>query len=219
MARRRARKSNNVPQVSMAQLSGLLRGLEVSKKRPAKRRARRGRATLAREVENEGTIVLTRSELLTTVTLAANNTESLSHYEINPATLSFLKGVANAFERSKWHVLEFWYKPAVGTTYGGLVVFGVDWDFSGTAKSRADIAAYTPSYSCAAWSDSQTRPMRLPAGRLQSRMWFQHRASALVDKGPCRLWVGVSGQNTSSNTTVGEIWVRYRVELMGTSPS
>nr|UXD80076.1 putative capsid protein [Lasius neglectus virus 3] len=167
-----------------------------------KRRNRRKRA----DIDFSGTVRVSREELL--VELVSNSAVSI---ELIPSEFSTLKGIANSFERAKWHSLAVFYKPGVGTTKDGLVTYGVDWDGRKPAVTRKDIAAYTPSSTHAIWADTSNRPLHLPQKMLQSRDWYVYASDAdKVDKGP-----GTLAVKTDYASGGGELWVRYSVTLAG----
>lgn len=115
--------------------------------------------------------------------------------------------------------MRFYYKPAVGTTYGGLVALGMDWDFQGVDVERSKISAFTPSQTMAAWADTESRAMVLPSDKLMSRNWYTPRSDAWQDRGPGKLHWAVEGTAETGGKTLGEIWVDYTVVMEGTNPS
>lgn len=187
-----------------------------------KSRKRRKKLGLGSGVSDDGVIHLHRSELVSSVSLDANASTSKGIVAIKPSSFSFLKNLSSSFDRLRWNSLEFYYKPAVGTVYGGLVSLGVDWDGSSAAKdwNRQKISSLTPNSSSAAWADTQANPLRLPTNKLQSRLWYTpNTGSDLNDQGPGNLVWAVDGKSDSSKFTVGEIWAKYSVTMAGTSPS
>ena len=161
----------------------------------------------------EGVLRLNKIELVKSVTVGARSTY-VGELTIIPDSFPLLSSLFVSFERVKWLALEFFWKPAVGTTEGGLVTYGIDWDReSVTASSRADIALYAPSHTNAIWADTASQPMVLPQSRLMSRAYYTPRSSDNTEQGPGSLVVFVDGP---ANKIVGELWARYSVELSGT---
>lgn len=161
----------------------------------------------------EGVMHFSRHELVTTLSTGSDGKVHVS-LALHPSAFPFLKGLGNLFERIQWKQIKVYYKPAVGTTVGGLVSYGISWD--STAKDdRSKIASLTPNTSCAVWADQASKPMTLPSNRLQSRNWYVLDAGEAGDKQPGTLEVAVESEKKSS--TVGEIWIQYAVTLMGTT--
>nr|QHA33889.1 putative coat protein [Atrato Sobemo-like virus 2] len=167
-------------------------------------------------VSGPGEIVMARTELLTTVKLAASSATANGSVDIVPSSFSFMKNLFSSFERIRWDSLHFYWKPAVGTVYGGLFSMGVDWDLSSQATTREAISGYTPNASMACFADSQKTPMVLPPSRLQSRLWYTPNQGDKTDKGPCSLVWAVSGTEGPTAATLGEIWATYTVVMSGT---
>lgn len=157
--------------------------------------------------------------MLGELTLPASAVDNMGHFDLLPSSFSFLKSLFKSFDRVKWHKLNLYYKPAVGTTYGGLVSLGMDWDFASRDVSRSTMSGFTPNASFAAWSDTEKSPMVLPANRLQSRAWYTPNNGEYVDKGPGKIHWAVKGDSGATSKTFGEVWATYTVSLMGTNPS
>lgn len=106
----------------------------------------------------------------------------------------------------------------MGTTYGGLIAYGADWNFSieKTKVNRLIATSLTPNSTHAVWADSQPRPLRLPSSLLNSRKFYSHNGSAGIDAGPARIVWSATGTKKSEDTTLGEIWCDYKVTLSGT---
>lgn len=164
-------------------------------------------------------ITLQRKELVKTVTLDANKSSMTGHFDVVPDSFSFLKGVAKSFDRVKWNKLHFFYKPAVGTVYGGLFSMGFDWDWSQGDTDRTTLSGYTPNSTNACWADTEKTPMVLPQNRLQARIWYTPQTGQWSDKGPGKLHYAASGTSSASPQTLGEIWVCYSLTMQGTSPT
>lgn len=198
----------------LTQLTEAVKQMRVG---PSKKRPRRRSRPSA--VTTEGTIMFARKELLRTVKLDKSQSETKTSVDLVANSFSFLKGLAAQFDRIKFHSLKVFYKPAVGTTYGGLVAYGADWDFKTDVQPREKISSLTPNACHAAWNDSENRPLVLPPSKLQSRAWYT-TSGAGVDAGPCRLLIAANGKADSSGETIlGEIWVQYKITMMGTNPA
>lgn len=142
-------------------------------------------------------------------------TGSVANQTLVPNTFGFLKSVFASFERIKWLSAHVVYKPAVGTTIGGLITFGADWDATiEKSYDRKKIGAYSPTHTCAIWCDTGASPMVLPPQKLAGRLWYTPRSTEETDKGPCTIVALASGP--ANDTVVGEIWITYNVILSGT---
>lgn len=207
------------------EILSLLQKLSTGQQKPSKsapskkkKKKRKKKAKQAMNVANDGSITLSRKELLTTISIPANAAESKGHIDLIPDSFSFLKNVFSSFDRVKWLKLNLVYKPAVGTTYGGLITLGMDWDFGSEDVDRKTISGFTPSMTMSAWTDTERSPMKLPASRLQSRLWYLPRASDFNDKGPGKIHWAASGTTAKAATTLGEVWADYTLVMYGTNP-
>lgn len=177
-----------------------------------RRRRNRKKNTSSGTLATEGTLRLQKMELLTTVTSDGRGTVS-STVVLEPSSCPLLKSLIRSFERIRWHKIHILWKPAVGTTVGGLITYGVDWDQSAPATSRENIASYSPSATNAIWADTTARPMVLPSSRLMSRQWYTPQSGDQVDRAPGSL---VYSANGPVSTVLGEFWIDYSVTLSGT---
>lgn len=106
----------------------------------------------------------------------------------------------------------FW-KPAVGTTVGGLITYGIDWDSDSPKTDRVAISAYTPNATHAVWADNSSRPLIIPPQRLMSRLWYTFDSTAKQDAQPGIVVWAVEGDKSK---LMGEFWMRYKVKFSGT---
>lgn len=194
---RRRRQQQAAPQSSM-------------QPRAAPRRRRR-RARNNQRIPTEGSMTLTKDEIAISVK-ADGQGKASGYIDLVPKSFPLLNNVYKAFERVKWERLHFYWRPAVGTTEGGLLTYGIDWDWSDPVSDRVKVASYTPSCSHAIWSD-RSPAMIVPASKLQSRAWYTPSVGDNVDKGPGRLVYSAVGP---ANKDLGEIWVSYTLLLAGT---
>lgn len=168
----------------------------------------------------DGEITISRKELFKSITTDATGKKS-DYADLVPSNFNVLKHLAKSFERIKWLKCHVYYKPAVGTTKGGLITIGVDWDFSApeaTKITRLVATGFTPSSTCAIWDDMEDRKMVLPANRLMSRQWYHEISTGTSDRydeAPGRLVYAVETSD-ALNSLVGEIWVEYTVVMSGT---
>lgn len=182
---------------------------------PPRRRRRNRAARAARNPVADGEMRLAKSEILASVT-AGSDGQVKNSIKLFPSSLALLNAVYSAFERLKWVSIKIYWKPAVGTTEGGLVTYGIDWDFTSlTPADRAKVAAYTPTHTNAIWCDTTNQPMVLPSSRIQGRAWYTPLSGDDVDKGPGALVYVAQGP---ANKNLGEFWMDYVVHLSGTRP-
>lgn len=204
------------------QVLAMLRQMSLQTNAPAasKRKRKRNRARKQGTGTNiqEGQISVSRKELLGTMKLERGKSDASGHWDLVPDSFSYLKGLFKSFDRVKWVAMKFHYKPAVGTTYGGLISLGMDWDYNQTDLSRDKISGFTPNQSFSAWTDTERNPMVLPASKLMSRDWYLPRASEYNDKGPGKLHWAASGDAPTDVKVLGELWVQYTAVLHGTNP-
>nr|AYP67543.1 hypothetical protein [Blue fish point virus] len=214
-----AGKRRNQRAGDMQQLLSLMQKLVVATP-PAQTRKRRKRKRNNKappRTSEEGSITISRTEMLTELK-ALKASAATGHVDLTPDSFSFLKGLAKSFDHVKWVKLNIFYKPAVGTSFGGLVSFGIDWDWSTPAGAdRKKISALTPNVSFAAWSDTQAKPLALPVSKLQAMPWYSPTATSWPLKGPGKLhW---SAAAVTEDRVVGELWASYTVKMTGTNPS
>lgn len=215
------KKRKVVNQMSAEQLVGALQKLAVSApaSKPKKKRKRKAKKNINRL--EEGAVTVSRHELLGDISMGVNKSSAVGHFDLIPDSFGFLKNLMKSFERIRWKKIHVYYKPAVGSTYGGLVTVGMDWDWASEDVSRAKLAGMTPSFTCAAWNDTESRPMIIPPARIQARAWYSPNLSSAdyIDKGPGKLHWACNGDSSTSTKILGELWIAYTVDLLGTNIS
>lgn len=169
-----------------------------------------------------GDVVVSRSELLTTVST------SVATAILHPSNFPWLANLAKVFERYRFVTLQLEYRPLVGTTTAGSVAMGVDWTTSSMAlvssptgqlylkgykaADRTDILALTPSADTPVWQ--RIPRIAVPSGLLQSRLWYDTSTpgsgAVIPDYAPGYV------ASVSSADKAGEVWVHYKVHLSGT---
>lgn len=164
----------------------------------------------------DGTITLQRSEILCSIEVPVNGTSFADHVKLLPsaAVLPWLHKIASSFDQIVWHQARVYYKPAVGTTFSGSLVIGVDWNPAATVTTRSTVQACSPVMEAAAWQPMQ---MVLPAARLQSRKYYFLTATAAQDAAPAALLFNLKCSTVKEQTFLGDIWLDYRISLL--SPS
>lgn len=188
--------------------------------RPQRRRNRkRGGVANYNSDLSAGLIRLQRMEMAIEVSTDASGKIATS-VDVIPSAFSFLATLSKSFERSKWHSVSFCWKPLVGGLVGGLVTFGVDWDFKGSTPDVNKASSFTPNSTWAIREDCENNPLVLPSSRLQSRTWYMHNASDAdyVDRGPAKVWILGSAPD-QKGVKVGQVWVTYDLTMSGTCPA
>lgn len=201
----------------MQQLASMIAKLNVqSPSRSTAPRKRRPRARKERTAVNtDGEIRMKRHELVSTLKSAGK--KIADDIVIKPNSFNFLTGIASSFERSRWLKIHFYYKPAVAVTTGGLIAMGVDWDGATKVTEREKVLAFTPSQSYPVWQDSQAKPLVLPASRLQSRTWYSHNSTNVLESSVGTLRIAGT-TSAEDGAVVGEVWVYYEMVMQGTNP-
>lgn len=218
MTRRKKKgQSGSVSQLVDA-LNRAVANLEVSapRKKKPKRRKRKGKGL----EPSEGSVRIVRTEFLATIKVASGASTASGHVDLVPDSFSYLANLAKSFEKSCWNDVEIFYKPAVGTTVGGLLTVGMDWDFVGEDVARNKLTGYTPNFTTAVWGDSQNRAMRLPRDKLQNLKWYLHnsKVNTYQLRGPGKIHWAVDASIASTAVTLGELHIRYSITLAGSSP-
>lgn len=213
-ARNRKPKANNLG----ASVSAVQPSLTVNQN-GGRRRRKNKRGNASRLNVSTGDVIITKMELIKTVKLEANKSTTSNHIDLIPDTFPWLKNFFNSFDRLRFEACKFYWKPLVGTTYGGAISMGMDWDWAATDGDRSKISGFSPNISLPVYADGENRPLVLPKNRLQSRLWYTPRQGEYTDKGPGKVIYCVDGKSDKAEQTIGDIWVKYTVTLSGTNPS
>lgn len=178
-----------------------------------------------RLVGGEGGLRVARDELF--ISLGVDDTGNVSGtYPINPFNsgtiqlFPWLEGIARSYERIVWNRLEFSWRSAVGTTSDGIICYGVNWESPGekVIPTRADVTSLFPVKDHPVWQTTDNSPLLLPLNMLQSRKHYIMRSTDLDDACPGSLQVSIEGAppgTKDKRKTIGELWVRYDVTLLG----
>lgn len=187
----------------------------------APKRGKKGKAG-PRNNPGDGTVLVTRNELLLSVTTGSNTTNTSGVVSLKPASCTWLATMSKSFERYRWESVQIYWRGATGTTFGGLIAFGVDWTgrnklSTSVGLDRNKVTGLTPLCDVPVWTDSTNRPLNLPRKELQTRPWYGLGTDVPeMDSGPGQLAFSVMHDN-ASNKFLGEFWIRYRVRLQGTT--
>lgn len=163
----------------------------------------------------DGTITLSRRELVMTVTTTGTTPSASGLIALVPSdtVMPWLANLCKAFERIVWVSLEIEWVPMVGTTQGGAVIYGVDWANAVAANpDRQKVSALTPVVDHPVWQGGR---LQLPPASLQSRRFYSLLSTDKYDSCPGTICWAAS---TKDAQVAGEFWAAYRVHLMGTRP-
>lgn len=126
----------------------------------------------------------------------------------------FLKKLASAFDRVKWHKCRLIYRPCCSSTTNGNIMVGIDWDAQNEAAvSAAMVGALTPVMDVPVW---QSASITLPSSRLQSRKEYIVEAATATQEFDLAPGYVVYWGTADADKIIGHLWVDYDVTLFGT---
>lgn len=163
-------------------------------------------------------VIICRTEVLSSVSLAANAVSATGDIQLTPATFSFASKLASIYERWRSTSMSLRWKPYLGGMADGSFAMGVCWDAARTnTNSRKFVSGLSP------WVDVPIRNeigLALPGNRLMSRLWYNTQVPKTLDDAfsAGHLYWSVDGLTASaSERTVGEILVTYTIQFSGTT--
>lgn len=176
---------------------------------PRRRKKKRAMATPAESIGSIGCVRLRNAEIFLEVKSGSDGKINTSQ-AVNPNSSSgygHLRKLAEIYDQIKWHSLSFEWVPAVGTTEGGLVVAGLDWDAKIDAANLtiAQVSGLSPNFTTPLY---QRSTMVANVARFSYVNWFQLHNSVVLAT------ICVAG-NGPKDKTVGYIRVHYDVSLQG----
>lgn len=183
------------------------------------------------------------STLITTGAAGAVNIQQFAFHS-GSSDLNWLRNMANSF--AEWQLLaaEFTYVPAVPTTQVGSIVMALNGDYTDTSATqiseiqRYDGAVTGPVYAGTdgglrvnTWGLNHPNTVGVVAPQYMYQFGTQPRTYRVLSSGtfnalapadqnnysPFEVLVGTSGTGLSSQT-VGSLFCRYRVRLLGSVP-
>lgn len=178
----RAGKTAKTLEARLQQVESMMRNMSTSA-RPRSRSRRRDQRPRSRSrprsssrqsrATSAAAIRVVHSELLVNIQLAADKDTVSGYVELVPDSTTSLAGhfkaLGNIYERFQWHSCTLEYFGAVGSTVGGVVAIGIDYDQD--TKLTIDlpaIVAMSPNAQVAAWKKVS---IRVPATRMQAQKW------------------------------------------------
>lgn len=160
-----------------------------------------------------GDVRIRRRELYVPLT-GATDKEVICQKFIKPDDIPWLKVLSASFQRFRFERVALSWRPAVGTTFAGMVTYGVQWDCGTAPDTRAKVQTYTPAMDHPIWQSTDARPMVLPPSQLHSRQWFATSGSTdPIDKAPAA--ISIAASKVEKAILLGELWIEYDVILEG----
>lgn len=215
-------KKQKRPKRQAAAAPVMVKAITVQAPKPRRKRSKKSAAMPA----SDGVITVQRLELLKSVQATTDsNTSTAGTIAIQPASCTWLKNLSASFERYRWESVQIFWRGAAGTTFGGLMAFGVDWAGAKKLSSvsvidRSKVVGLTPLCDVPLYTDSQNRPLVLPRQYLNSRQWYSlsgGKTTAEEDLGLGNLAYSAYHDAVTSSKFLGEFWIRYRVTLQGST--
>lgn len=161
----------------------------------------------------EGEVRIKRNELLVSLDLDDTKTEQFFVVPLKPTAnnLPWLFGLTRSFDQVIWHSAVLTYRPCVGTNSSGIIVIGMDWNFSSNKDSmtRTHIQSCTPVTETPVYAPTR---LVLPRSRLQSRKSYNTNATD-NDASPGQI---LAYMRAGKGIMCGDLWMEYDVTLMGT---
>lgn len=185
-------------------------------KRKRNRKSKAGGSTKMGGGNVSGSVTVSRSELLTDLTVAAKKDEVGKAIKLIPSTtvLTWLNGLSKAFDQIVWHSVSIEYRPAVGAMKDGSLVVGIDWNPAASSGDRGKVQACTPNFETPVWKGQR---LTVPSSGLMSRKSYILLDSNASNSAPCAILANLRTSNLDNATFYGDLWVSYKVTLMGPS--
>lgn len=206
--------SRLMQQMALAANAGRRRSTSRRKRSRSRSRARGGlSSTSVGSSSAGGEISVNFTEILTTVKIPVNATTAGIAIDIRPGgtgnNAAHLANLGKLYERMQWHSFSAHYTGTVGTTEGGVVIMGFDYDKDTPALSMATVGVMQPNVTVAAW-DKAT--LSVPVSRLAPQKWMSTEQGDEAPHG--HLCIFVSGSKLTGQD-VGFIRLSYKVSFAG----
>lgn len=165
---------------------------------------------------NNGNVMITHSEMFGHVTSLVN-TYDCNHFVCNPGHVDlfpWLSGIANNFEKYKFHKLSVAFVSSVPTSIGGKVGLGIDYDSKDEKPhNRVDFFTLTHHTESAPWDNLY---LDIPVkGGLKFIASDDSDESRLINMGQ----ILVMSDLVSAAQNLGDLIVSYTVELAEPQPA
>lgn len=165
--------------------------------------------------QQEGTLFLKREEFIEVIyTGASPSVIGVGITHLHPQSFPWLKGFAQSFDLYQWRSMSVEYRPCVGSTTEGFVVFGVNWGHTESPKKVDDVYACTPNFETAVWQ--RVPRVTLPANKLQLKKWYDAPTQSADNQPGTLMWWA---EGSSSGKKFGHLFITYSIVLSGTRAS
>lgn len=166
-------------QARLGRLEQMLANMSLAPRQRARSRSRSRSRSRARNMQqamggvgsSQAVVKLTSEEILCTLQAATDTFSKV--VSIRPGgegnSAAHISALAKIYERMQWHSVQIHYVSSVGTTVGGSVAIGIDWDADKANLTLANVAAMTPSRQFPAHSAAT---LTIPAAALSSQRWY-----------------------------------------------
>lgn len=181
-----------------------------------RRRARRSGAAANGPSNSGGEIALSMTELLGIVKLDAGKTEQGFTFPMTPGKMasssgaSHLRALSKIYERIMWNSVRFEYVGAVGTTAGGVVVLGYDYDSEPTPTDLTlqKVVGYSPNTQTSVWDKAM---LTVNVAKFSEQRWMSTQSTSTADIGSLVCYA----TGATAGATLGYMRVSYAVRLAG----
>lgn len=158
---------------------------------------------------SEGHVTLARSEVIGELQSADAGKGYV--FTMSPPSFPFLKTLSQSFQLWRFNSVRVEYRPMVGATVDGSVVFGVDGGHKTVSKtSRAEVLALSPVQDTPVWKAGM---LSVPQSALRTKQWYDTTDTSDI---PGVIQAFVVGAGTK---VVGELFLHYSVTFSGTRQS
>lgn len=189
------------------QLSNQIKALQTSRPKRKRPRANKTQGPRSEVLTNAGGIKVSNAELLATDVRGKNGVGKI--YSLGPVSsnMGHYKALALIYERYRFLSLRIEYVAAIGTTVGGVVTVGMDYDGTMAIVSQAKVSSLNPSFSVPV---HRNRSMTIPPKFLNPQKWLSTRGESEAHPGAIVVWC-----TSNSDETLGLIRCHYTVEFAG----
>lgn len=203
----------------MARLEAKLGNLTVEPAKNGKKKTKKRKSKGASAFDGmiEGRMTVRKRVVLFSVVSKANAAENTGSFNLALPDIGAIKTLQKVFERSKWLSCSIWYEGLVGSTVGGAVSIGMDWDSLQIPSKRLDVTRYSPSFTTPVWQSTDRSKMVLPKSRLMTRDWYYHNMQGVSERDsiPGTVAWGITAEASATVKTYGEVWADIVLELDG----
>lgn len=140
--------------------------------------------------------------------------KGLNNYDLVPAKIPWLKGIAPSYQRWKLNNVRIWYEPRVSTATNGTVAMAVQRDFQdGTPTSRESLVLSGGAVRAAVWDQCSLGVQSGPLREYCSLSSFNGLSP--TDKNDRALGRVFCWADVDSDMTAGYVYMSYSPEFQG----